>query len=139
LLPEGLWQVTANNVFRNATSFWALLTNVTAAAGVPWVAIFGNHDDQPLDFPASTSIFNVSKETPAQTSRFDLLSFDTSHDLSLSVSSYKSTSGGWSIGFLTVATSYNWAKPAAVLWFLDTGGGSLQQVLEEVLPSLTCA
>lgn len=124
--------MTANNVYLNATSFWGMLVEVVSGAGIPWAAIFGNHDDQPLDYPGSTSVFGVPRGTPAQTTRSDLLGYDKSFSLSRSLAMFNSSSGGKGIGYLLVGKSPENPEPAAVIWLMDTGGGSLQQVLEKV-------
>ena len=125
-------QVTSNNVYLNASAFWSLLVNITEEARIPWVSIFGNHDDQPLDYPASTDIFGVPEGTPAQTDRDALLHHDRSFRFSMTQSMFISRSGANSVGYLLINRPPPDSHPAAIIWLLDTGGGSLQQVLDDV-------
>eukprot|EP00873_Tetraselmis_striata_P021352 jgi/Tetstr1/441616/TSEL_029843.t1 len=125
-------QISANNIYKNATAFWRLPTALAEEAARPhWVALFGNHDDMPLDSGAAAAAFHVREGTPAQTSRRDLLAYSAARPRCATPRMYTSRAGGAGIGYLLLRAPGNGAPPVAVLWFLDTGGGSLPQALEE--------
>jgi hypothetical protein len=114
-------QVTANNCESNATEYYRLLGEYLSKYGVPWATIFGNHDDMDFEIPGT----NLTK--PAKYSRKNLLEVDQSFFLSL-------TQEGPSNVFGT--TNYvldipMGDRPAAQIYFLDTGGGSLPQAIHQ--------
>jgi hypothetical protein len=114
-------QVTANNCDGNATEYYRLLGQFLSRYGIPWATIFGNHDDMDFEIPGT----NLTK--PAKHSRKDLLEVDQSFFLSL-------TQEGPSNVFGT--TNYvldipMGDRPAAQIIFLDTGGGSLPQAIQQ--------
>jgi hypothetical protein len=114
-------QVTANNCESNATEYYRLLGQFLSRYGIPWATIFGNHDDLDFEIPGT----NLTK--PAKYSRKDLLEMDQSFLLSL-------TQEGPSNVFGT--TNYvldipMGDRPAAQIIFLDTGGGSLPQAIQQ--------
>ena len=106
-----------------------MVTGLAEEAGIPWAAVFGKHDDQPLVHPWCTNHFGVPEGTPAQTPRSKLVQYDTADPLSRTSCRFTSSIGAMSNGYLLIDRKTGAQDPAAVLWFLDTGGGSLEQVL----------
>ena len=134
--------VTGNNVGANATAYLGMAMRQTAAAGVPFASIYGNHDDAPLDDRTASAAGGVGSGTQSTTTRRELLAWETAafpalsrtcaaepgvsaeqcpESLAPSVSNYfllvregdAAAGGGGSA-----------SAPVAVLYFLDSGGGS---------------
>ena len=124
-------QITGNNVAANATAYSAQAFSEAAAAGVPFASIFGNHDDAPQQ--------QLSLSTA---SRRALLAFERAAWPALSL-----TCGGGGAAAaaggapaqcppaLPTASNYYLlvagasGAPRAVLYFLDSGGGTLAEAL----------
>ena len=142
-------QITAGNVDANATAYYRRLGEHLSYHGIPWACIFGNHDDAPFEVkdPNGTII-----KIPAKTSRAQLLAADQQFPLSMTQSQASSTINnehpqsssslfGTSNYVLNVHYPPNWKvqdQPknddddvAVQLFFLDSGGGSLVEQLEQ--------
>ena len=151
-------QLTGNNVRDNATAYWNKAVGPCVEVGQPWAAVFGNHDDMPFEEPTAGSAGGARDERGAvggsagprgggsTTSRAELLAFDMGFaPLSLSCSDHASSGGGVSNYVITVLapapmpglrpgssiSADTDGVPVALLYFLDTGGGSLPEVLDD--------
>lgn len=137
-------QLTANNINDNATEYIDLLAQHIAPFDIPWAMIFGNHDDAPLE--RSTNDNNGVIYHSAKTSRRRLVQADAQHTLSLTqigpselpgVSNYwldivyeTSRPGQNKEADHSLGTSNNDVIGARIL-LLDSGGGSLEQRIDE--------
>jgi hypothetical protein len=127
-------QITGNNVVSNATAVWAEVVAPAVAAGVPFASIYGNHDDAPLEgtFGSPSSV----------TSRRELLAFERGTFPTLSrtceAAPQPLPANCPEAAAPSVSNYYlllpNATSPRAVLYFLDSGGGSYA---EELLPAAT--
>jgi hypothetical protein len=113
-------QLTANNCETNATAYYQVLGNFLSEYSIPWAMIFGNHDDMSYELPDGS-------KRPAKYSRKQLLEVDQSFALSLSQEG-PSTIFGTTNYILDIHIH---EQPAAQIYFLDTGGGSLPEELEQ--------
>jgi len=132
-------QLTANDVRLNATSYYSLLGQHLSRFGIPWCLIFGNHDDQAFEIRLPNG--TIIKE-PAETSRAELLAVDQGFPLSLTQAGPKTVFGSSNYA-LDVHYPSAWenhaerTRPepnglvAMQLIFLDSGGGSLPQQLQQ--------
>jgi predicted phosphodiesterase len=124
-------QLTANNVDENATAFYRLLGERLSYYGYPWALIFGNHDDAPLEnkLPNGTIVKTVTK-----TSRQQLLAVDQEFPLSLTQSTpgiFGTSNYELNIHYPSSYQNNGDYDVAFQLFFLDTGGGTLTEQLEQ--------
>eukprot|EP00850_Spirogloea_muscicola_P010063 SM000058S18493 [mRNA] locus=s58:263365:265818:+ [translate_table: standard] len=144
-------QLTANNLMNsNATKYWEALVGPCRQRGIPWAAVFGNHDDMPFEWPPSwfsAAGIPAPFEIPAGqapgserrweaggamqvTSRAVLMAFDTAFPLSRSQHGPASLWPSVSNFHLPIWPADAAAEqPAALLYFLDSGGGSYPQLV----------
>ncbi|GLJ13421.1 hypothetical protein SUGI_0211940 [Cryptomeria japonica] len=142
--------VTANNLpIRNATKYWEQAISPTKSRNIPWASVFGNHDDMAFEWPDewfgslglpsiqcphSSLATGVEQMTDCYfqgTSRVDMLKMDAQQSLSHSSFGPKSLWPSVSNYYLEIA-SYKYSKsPAALLYFLDSGGGSYPEVISK--------
>ena len=145
-------QITGNNVVANATAVMAEVFEEVVRSQTRFGTIFGNHDDAALDPPASLRSQPRRRRLGlSTTTRRELLAFELAHYGALSLTcggSAAAPGGGVDAGALpeqcpTIAapsvSNYfillpNSTSPRAVLYFLDSGGGSYD---EELLPAAT--
>ncbi|XP_006297876.2 probable inactive purple acid phosphatase 16 [Capsella rubella] len=137
--------VTANNIaIQNASLFWDKAISPTRDRGIPWATLFGNHDDAsfvwPLDWFSSSGIPPI-RCSPASdgddgcafggTTRVELLleEIKSSNALSHSVIGPKELWPSVSNYVLLVESSNLSKPPVALLYFLDSGGGSYPEVI----------
>ena len=105
-------QITGENIDSNATAYWGRLLQPCLNTNTPWATVFGNHDDR----------------SASGGSRRDLLSFDTSFDLSLSQFG-PSNIHGLTNYYLFVYSDEQAEIPSWVLYFLDSGGGTYPELV----------
>jgi predicted phosphodiesterase len=117
-------QITANNIDRNATSYYEELGQRLGYYGIHWAIIFGNHDDAPLETVLKNGTI---VKRPAKTSRRQLLRVDQEFPLSKSQVGPANLFG--TSNYILYVNGLN-GSPAAQIIFLDSGGGSLAQKLE---------
>nr|XP_011467360.1 PREDICTED: probable inactive purple acid phosphatase 16 isoform X1 [Fragaria vesca subsp. vesca] len=140
--------VTANNIaIKNASLYWDQAISPTRARGIPWASVFGNHDDAAFEWPMEwfsgpgipelrCSVANSSCSVGEEecsfrgTQRLELMKNEIVLS-SLSYSQYgpKELWPSVSNYVLQVSSSNNPGSPVAVLYFLDSGGGSYPEVL----------
>lgn len=125
-------QLTANNVDQNATAYYRLLGERLSYYGTPWALIFGNHDDAPLESQLSNGTIVKFK---SKTSRQQLLSVEKEFPLSLTQSNpgiFGSSNYALDIHYPSAPDIRTQTDDIAFqLFFLDSGGGSLPQQLEQ--------
>jgi hypothetical protein len=130
--------VTANNLPNpNAAQHWQQALAPTVTRNIPWASVFGNHDDAPFVWnstwfgpsgspilPAATGSLNYYQGT----TRVDLMASDSSSQNSLSQAGPQ---GLWPSvsNFVIPIASSNAAGAAAIMYFLDSGGGSYPEVI----------
>ncbi len=128
--------VTGNNVESNATAYWALALREAESANLPFATIFGNHDDAPLDAGRA----GARPRALSSTGRRALLDFERAAFPALSLTCGAPGDGGCPASLAPSASNYFLlvddaaGAPAAVLFFLDSGGGDYAETL---LPSVT--
>lgn len=140
-------QLTANNVDDNATAYYQQLGSFLNGYKVPYAMIFGNHDDADLEVAVDNGIDSNSHDNnetihrfPAKTKRPTLVQTDQQQPYSLTeagpndifgVSNYilnvYPTRG---VG-RTDTTPRNDSLPLVQIVLLDSGGGSLQQDIQQ--------
>ncbi|CAH2054258.1 unnamed protein product [Thlaspi arvense] len=139
--------VTGNNIaIENASLYWDKAISPTRDRNIPWATLFGNHDDAsfvwPLDWFSSSGIppilcpANISNSydggcTFRGTTRVELIQQEkkASNALSYSVLGPKELWPSVSNYVLPLESSDR-SKPAvALLYFLDSGGGSYPEVI----------
>ncbi|CEL96852.1 unnamed protein product [Vitrella brassicaformis CCMP3155] len=112
---------------QNATRYWDMLTGPVRRHNKPFAMVFGNHDDsdEPFRHPPHDDLSR----------RMALLQYDMSLPGSLTESMFVSSmAGGVTNYVLEVYRSDIDAargQPAALLWFLDSGGGSIKEIIRE--------
>jgi hypothetical protein len=104
--------VTGENINNNATAYWGRLLQPCLNTDTPWATVFGNHDDR-----------SVSGGT-----RRDLLTFDTSFNLSLSQFGPSSVHGLTNY-YLLLYSNEKATIPSWVIYFLDSGGGTYPELV----------
>ena len=114
-------QLTANNCKNNATAYYQLLGEFLSRYEIPWAMVFGNHDDMDYEVPGGNTTI------PVKYSRDDLLTIDQSFPLSLSQGGPRDVTGTTNY-FLNVHIG---DKAVAQIVFLDSGGGSLEEAIDE--------
>lgn len=117
-------QITANNIFKNATVYYRQLGRFLSRYNTPWAMIFGNHDDMDFEVPDGTN-----KTIPHKYSRKDLLRVDQSFPLSLSQAGPSNVFG--TTNYVLNIYLSDGKTAAAQIYLLDSGGGSLPQQVDE--------
>ena len=126
-------QITGNNVVANAT---AVLTEVYATAvalGLPFAAVYGNHDDAPLE----SGPLEPRGRRLSVTTRRQLLAFerDAYAALSLTCASDVDVAPPCPASLAPAVSNYvlvvrdGAGAPKAALFFLDSGGGTYAESL----------
>lgn len=136
--------VTANNIaIQNASLFWNKAISPTRDRGIPWATLFGNHDDAsflwPLDWFSSSGIPPIRCPAASDddgcafrgTTRVELIQEEikSSSSLSYSMIGPKELWPSVSNYVLLVESSDPSKPPVALLYFLDSGGGSYPEVI----------
>jgi len=116
-------QLTGNNIRSNATAYWSEVVSPCEEAGVPWAAVFGNHETMPFEGGRRA---HTNVEVASSTSRHALLQFDMSHNLSRSCLGEMGDGHSVSNYYLDVLDA---SEKVAVtrLYFMDTGGGDYDE------------
>lgn len=117
-------QLTANNVNKNATSYYQKLGNKLSTYGIPWALTFGNHDDAPYEVGLPDGSI---RKYPAKTSRRQLLSAIQKFPLSLTQAGPTNIFGA--SNYVLYVNGENGARSAQIV-ILDSGGGSLPEQLQ---------
>ncbi|CAJ1931680.1 unnamed protein product [Cylindrotheca closterium] len=118
-------QLTGNNCKENATAYYQMLGEFLSKYNTPWATIFGNHDDLGFVDPVD------GKQNPEpKYSRRDLLEIDQSFPLSLSQLGPDHVFGT-SNYVLDILNHEGGPVLAAQILLLDSGGGSLPEVIDE--------
>ncbi|XP_068342169.1 probable inactive purple acid phosphatase 16 isoform X1 [Pyrus communis] len=139
--------ITANNIaIKNASLYWDQAVSPTRARGVPWASVFGNHDDAafvwPIEWFSSPGIPEIrchvansscSGEEECHfegTQRLELMKNEIERN-TLSYSRYGPKELWPSISnyVLQLLSSDNPKSPVALLYFLDSGGGSYPEII----------
>ena len=139
-------QITGNNVVDNATDVMREVFAEAVRAGVPFATLFGNHDDAPLDPPRGVRGAARPRRL-STTTRRELLAFELTTYPALSRTCGNGASGGPAAALPaqcpagatpSVSNHYvlvpNASTPLAVIYMLDSGGGSFAETL---LPAAT--
>lgn len=142
--------VTANNIaIQNASLFWDKAISPTRDRNIPWTTLFGNHDDAsfvwPLDWFSSSGIppilcpatSNSSSDDDDDgcafrgTTRVELIQEEIKASNALSYSMIGPKELWPSVSnYVILVESSDDSKPAvALLYFLDSGGGSYPEVI----------
>lgn len=128
-------QVTGNNVVDNATAVLAEVYATAAALSLPFAAIYGNHDDAPLDgaaAPAPRPRRRLSVTTRRQLLEFESRAFPS---LSLTCVADDATAPPCPVSLAPAVSNYvhlvrdSTGAPRAALLFLDSGGGTYAESL----------
>ncbi|KAF3611025.1 hypothetical protein DY000_02051021 [Brassica cretica] len=152
--------VTANNIaIHNASLFWDKAISPTRDRNIPWTSLFGNHDDAsfvwPLDWFSSSGIPpiicpSVSNSSWSSddgcgfrgTTRVELIQEElkAANALSYSTIGHKELRPSVSNYVIPVESSDDSKQVVALLYFLDSGGGSYPEVISnaqvECIPEL---
>ncbi|CAO1940893.1 unnamed protein product [Urochloa humidicola] len=141
--------VTANNLpIPNASLYWDRALSAARDRGIPWAAVFGNHDDMPFEWPPEwfspdgVPPLRCPPTTPSTaasgedqgcsfrgTPRIDLMTAEISKNrLSYSSNGPKDLWPGVSNYALQVLSRTH-DEPALLMYFLDSGGGSYTEVI----------
>ena len=132
-------QITGNNVVDNATDVLAEVYSEVVRHNLTFCAIYGNHDDAPLD----KIISGVNRRRLSITTRRQLLSFERTRYTLQSITCTEGSAGGplpCPTDLAPSVTNYyhlvvdSTSTPRAVFYFLDSGGGSYD---EELYPLTT--
>lgn len=132
LIVLGGDQLTANNCLHNCTEYYKILGNFLSQYNIPWATIMGNHDDMDFEVPGGTS--GGGNETiPHTYTRRELLAVDQAFPLSLSRAGPTDVTGAsnYVLDIQMDDSSSISGKPAAQIFFLDSGGGSLQEAIDD--------
>ncbi|XP_027176267.1 probable inactive purple acid phosphatase 16 [Coffea eugenioides] len=139
--------ITANNIpIENASLYWDQAISPTREKGIPWSTVFGNHDDAPFEWPmewfSSSGIpqlrcpsTNVSCSGGKNcsfrgTPRLELMTNEIQHNsLSYSKSGPSNLWPSVSNYVLKLSSSSDPEVTLALMYFLDSGGGSYPEVL----------
>jgi 3',5'-cyclic AMP phosphodiesterase CpdA len=118
-------QLTANNCLHNCTEYYKILGEFLSEHGVPWATVMGNHDDMNFESEGGT----LNKTIPHSYTRRQLLGIDESFPLSLSKDGPSDVTGvtNYVLDILDPDTN----QPAAQIFFLDSGGGTLPEAIDE--------
>ena len=117
-------QITANNIDKNASSYYRELGKKLETYGVPWAVIFGNHDDAPFQIGLPGG---VTAQYPAKTSRRQLLRVCQEFPHSLTQAGPLTLFGA--SNYVLHVNDGKSGAPAAQILLLDSGGGSLPEKL----------
>ncbi|ESQ49057.1 hypothetical protein EUTSA_v10020902mg [Eutrema salsugineum] len=145
--------VTGNNIaIQNASLYWDKAISPTRERGIPWATLFGNHDDASFEWPldwfsssgvppircsfasnSSSSYDDVHGCAFRGTTRLELIQEETkasiNNALSYSMIGPKELWPSVS-NYVLLLESSDDSKPAvALLYFLDSGGGSYPEVI----------
>jgi hypothetical protein len=139
--------ITANNIaIQNASLYWDTAVSPTRKRGIPWASVFGNHDDAYFEWPSewfsATGIPEVNCPPPCisysagyepctfrGTTRVELMKAEiTNNKLSCSINGPKELSPGVS-NYVSHVLSSDGTKPALLMYFFDSGGGSYPEVI----------
>ncbi|XP_047330871.1 probable inactive purple acid phosphatase 16 [Impatiens glandulifera] len=138
--------ITANNIpIANATSYWDQAISPTRNRGIPWASVFGNHDDAqfewPLDWFSVSGIPTIHCNSSSSSSddqdcsfggtgRLELMKNEIARNkLSYSMNGPKSLWPSVSNYVIQLSSSNDSKLPVAILYFLDSGGGSYPEVI----------
>ncbi|XP_059668374.1 probable inactive purple acid phosphatase 16 [Cornus florida] len=139
--------ITANNIpIANASLYWDQAISPTRARGIPWVSVFGNHDDAPFEWPmewfsatgipqlycpATNSSYSGEQDCRFRgTPRLRLMKNEIEHNiLSYSKNGPKELWPSISNYVVQLSSSDNPESPVAFMYFLDSGGGSYPEVI----------
>lgn len=141
--------ITANNIpIANASLYWDEATSPTRSRGIPWASVFGNHDDAQFVWPMewfsklgipqlsclSTNV-SYSGEQDCSfkgTSRLDLMRSEMEiNRLSFSNIGPKELWPSVSNYLLQLSSPNDPQSPVALMYFLDSGGGSYPEVISK--------
>jgi hypothetical protein len=114
-------QLTGNNCRDNATEYYRMLGEFLTTYNTPWAMIFGNHDDMDFTVPGE------NRTIPHKYSRKDLLEVDQSFPLSLSQNGPSDLFGTTNY----VLDIQRDGTAMSQIYFLDSGGGSLPEEINE--------
>uniref|UniRef100_K3XIW1 Calcineurin-like phosphoesterase domain-containing protein n=1 Tax=Setaria italica TaxID=4555 RepID=K3XIW1_SETIT len=136
--------VTANNLpIPNASLYWDRAVSAARGRGIPWAAVFGNHDDMPFEWPPEwfspdgvpplrcplTPSMASSGCSCRGTPRIDLMTTEIGNNrLSYSSNGPKDLWPGVS-NYVLQVLSHTHGDPALLMYFLDSGGGSYTEVI----------
>ncbi|XP_057855227.2 probable inactive purple acid phosphatase 16 [Cryptomeria japonica] len=146
--------ITANNLLvRNATKYWEQAISPTRSRNIPWASVFGNHDDTAfvwdveqmgwlsgsvgfpsIQCPDSSLATGVEQMVDCYfqgTTRAELMQMDAQQSLSHSSFGPQSLWPSVSNYVLEIASYKNPTTPAALLYFLDSGGGSYPELISD--------
>jgi len=123
LIVLGGDQLTANNCRGNCTKYYQILGQFLSNYRIPWATIMGNHDD--MDFEVNDGTGTI---IPHSYTRRELLQVDQRFPLSLSQNSPDYLTGvtNYVLDVLDPITN----QPALQIFFLDSGGGSIREAIE---------
>lgn len=139
--------ITANNIpIENASLYWDQAISPTRERGIPWSTVFGNHDDAPFEWPmewfSSSGIPQLRCPTTnisysggnncsfRGTPRLELMTHEIQHNsLSYSKSGPSNLWPSISNYVLKLSSSNDPEVTLALMYFLDSGGGSYPEVL----------
>jgi Calcineurin-like phosphoesterase len=130
-------QISADHLLDNAVAYYQSLGEYLTTYGIPWCMIFGDSDDADYHIPGGNS--TSSNETlPAKYHRNELLQVDMNFPLSLTQRG-PDTIFGMTNYILTVYVKEEEDDdnddtgdvPAAAIYLLDSGGGSLPVKLRQ--------
>ena len=121
-------QITGNNVGSNATAYSDLVLAEAVAGNCSFASIFGNHDDAPLDGGRLSRALST-------TTRRQLLAHELQAYPALSRTCGAAGAGGCPASLAPAVSNYYQlvldpqGRAAAVLYFLDSGGGDFAETL----------
>ncbi|XP_047179848.1 probable inactive purple acid phosphatase 16 [Vigna umbellata] len=138
--------ITANNIMiANASLYWYQAISPTRNRGIPWVSVFGNHDDAafqwplewfsppgipPIHCPLTTTSYSGDDECSFKgTGRLELMSNEMKHNGSFSSYGPRNLWPSVSNYVLQVSSPDYPPSPVAFLYFLDSGGGSYPELI----------
>ncbi|XP_077240184.1 putative inactive purple acid phosphatase 16 isoform X1 [Tasmannia lanceolata] len=146
--------LTANNLpIPNASLYWDEAISPTRQRGIPWASVFGNHDDAHFEWPSEwfsgTGIPQLycpptcSSDLDGEgegcsfkgTTRLELMQKESENMLSYSKKGPKELWPSVSNYVLKVLSSKDPKVAIALLYFLDTGGGSYPEVVSNAQAS----
>lgn len=116
-------QLTSDYIKRNATAVHAdLIKSIQVLPNIRWCIVMGNHDDHPYEtFLDGGSVILAD----AQTTREELLQFDSTFEGSRTVAGQMSTY------MVPIFLDRSEISPAVEVYILDTGGGSIAETIEK--------
>ncbi|KAG6414141.1 hypothetical protein SASPL_126859 [Salvia splendens] len=132
--------ITANNIMiANASLYWDQALSPTRARGIPWSTIFGNHDDAPFEWPldwfSQAGIPQLSCPRGSDcsfrgTTRLELMRNEIERNsLSFSTDGQRNLWPSVSNYVLKLSSTSNARDPVALMYFLDSGGGSYPEII----------